>query len=104
MRTRVSSSARMRGMSSLTRSRSVAEDACVFMGKAAYSARVPAAESTTVEDRFRCGGTWYPRDIDPNAPPKLNAAHEEPHLAKNPGVHWLRDLRTRTRVLLDGDR
>src|SRR5437867_13441971 len=30
--------------------------------------------------------------------------HEEPLMAESVGVHWLRDLRARARVLLHGDR
>src|ERR1700730_2223011 len=104
MRTSVSSSARMRGMSSLTRSPSVAEEAWVFLEKMSLPRPGFGRTQTTREYRFRCDWTWYPRDIDPHARPKLNAPHEEPHLAENLGVHWLRDLRAHPRVLLDGDR
>src|SRR3981081_1604694 len=104
MRTRVSSSARMRGMSSLTRSLSVVEEACVFMEERDYSGADSAAQSTMAEDRFRCGSTWYPRDIDRKVPPKLNALHEETLLAESSGVHWLRDLWARARVLLHSHR
>src|SRR2546423_15417203 len=93
----------MRGMSSLTRSATVPVDASVFMRKGAYSGRVLTAKTQCRRIDSVAARIWYHRDIDRNLPPKLNAGHEEPHLAQSLGVRWLRDLRTRARVLLHAD-